>query len=267
MLAVYAAFPALWERPNLTPVWRFLAFVQNLGLRGGTAFSHAWSLSVEGQFYLVLPLVLGWIVTRRQAGVAVAAGLVLGGAILRGVLASSHLTPAGEIDGRAYLTLIYYPTWSRLDPLVFGVGLAAVRHFRLAWWARLLAAAPFLLLPGMALVAAGVCLLEADGLPVTACTLGFPLIALGLAGLLVCAVSERLPLCRVPVPGAAFLASIAYSVYLSHKLVIHQAVLFCSAHGWARTSAAALGLNVAAILLVGALLYAAVERPFLRWRG
>jgi peptidoglycan/LPS O-acetylase OafA/YrhL len=40
---------------ELLPLWRFLTFTQNLGLRPGTAFSHAWSLCIEEQFYLLLP--------------------------------------------------------------------------------------------------------------------------------------------------------------------------------------------------------------------
>jgi len=35
---------------------------------------------------------------------------------------------------RGFQTWIYYPTWTRLDPLVFGVVLAAIEKFRPRWW-------------------------------------------------------------------------------------------------------------------------------------
>ena len=267
VLAVYVAFPARREWPEMPPLWKFLGFVQNLDLHGGTAFSHAWSLCVEGQFYLGLPFLLMLVVRRRHAGTAVALGVILAEIGLRTVLASSHPAADGQgVSGRAYQHLIYYPTWTRLDPLVLGVGLAAVERFRPQGWRRLTDHAGWLLLPGLALIAFALALGEADHLTVAACVWQFPLIGLGASLLLVCAVSERLPFRRVAVPGAAFVASVAYSVYLSHKLAIHLVSGFCEAHGLALTSAPALALNLLAIALFGSALFLAVERPFLQLR-
>ena len=265
VLAAYLCLPAGREFPELPPAWKFLLFVQNIGLRGGTAFSHAWSLSVEGQFYLLLPLLLPLLVRWRRAGISVAGGVLLAGAALRAGIAWTHPGDGG-VSWRAFRGLIYYPTWTRLDPLVLGVGLAALERWRPRGWERLQRQAPWLWLPGLAAIALGLSLGEGNFLTVAACVWQFPLIALGMSTLLLCAVSDRLPFRRTAWPGAAFLASIAYSVYLSHKLVIHQTRRFCAAHGLAPDSAPAILLNLAAILLAGALLFFAVERPFLQLR-
>ncbi len=58
ILAVYAFLPSWREYPEMSPPWKFVFSVQNIGLHSGTAFSHAWSLAVEDQFYLLLPLIL-----------------------------------------------------------------------------------------------------------------------------------------------------------------------------------------------------------------
>jgi hypothetical protein len=36
----------------------------------------------------------------------------------------------GGVSFRGFQAWIYYPTWTRLDPLVFGVALAAIEKFR-----------------------------------------------------------------------------------------------------------------------------------------
>ena len=40
------------------PLWTFLTFTQNYQLQPGTAFSRAWSVCIEEQFYAVFPLVV-----------------------------------------------------------------------------------------------------------------------------------------------------------------------------------------------------------------
>lgn len=266
VLALYAALPVLREYPQMPPWWRFLAFVQNVGLHGGTCFSHAWSLCVEAQSYLALPFLLRWMVGWRRGGFLVAGGVILAGMILRATLAALHLTAEGEVSPRAFQTLIYYATWTRLDPLVLGVGLAALERFRPQTRARLMATASWLWLPGLGALGYALWLGEGD-LTVAVCVWQFPLVALGMAAMLACAVSARLPFHRVPVPGAAFVARVAYSVYLSHKLVMHLVGAFFSSRGWAMNSPGVIAVNLLAVTLVGSALFFVVERPFLRLRG
>ena len=88
VLAVYFLIPGFREAPILPPLWEFLTFTQNLGLHTGTAFSHAWSLCVEEQFYLVLPVLFLMIGYKKSVryGWVVLFGLVVMGIILRSSL-------------------------------------------------------------------------------------------------------------------------------------------------------------------------------------
>jgi peptidoglycan/LPS O-acetylase OafA/YrhL len=265
VLAIYVFLPFWREYPEMFPLWKFLLSVQNLGLRGGTAFSHAWSLGVEDQFYLLLPLVLLLALRWRLAAIIIPCAIVLGGFALRWFLALQNMTDTG-VSFRGFQMWIYYATWTRLDPLVFGVALAAVEKFRPAWWQRLMNLAPWLSLPGLGLIAYALYLGETEEIAVATCIWQFPLIALGMAALLVCAVSPRLPFRRVKVPGAAFIASIAYSAYLIQKLVIHFVAQFCASRGIALTSTAALIGVELCVYTAATILFFAVERPFLQLR-
>jgi peptidoglycan/LPS O-acetylase OafA/YrhL len=267
VLAIYFLLPSWREYSEMSqPLWKFLLSVQNIGLHGGTAFSHAWSLAVEDQFYLALPFLLLFLYRRPRAAVIVPCLLVVGGIALRAFLAAQNPSVDGGVSFRGFQAWIYYPTWTRLDPLVFGVALAAIEKFRPEWWQRLMDTAAWLWLPGLALIICGLWLGEGDYLTVTACAWQFPLIALGMAALLICAVSPRLFFRHVAIPGAAFIASIAYSAYLIQKVVIRFVEQFCASHHFALTSAPALISVELCVYAAATILFFTVERPFLQLR-
>jgi peptidoglycan/LPS O-acetylase OafA/YrhL len=265
VVLVYTLLPAwLREYDRIPPLWKFLTFTQNLGLRGGTAFSHAWSLCIEFQFYLVLPLLIIILAgrARRSLIFALPVLIILWCIFIRGFAAHWILAHYGESFGR-WQQYVYYPTYARLDGLTIGVSLAAIEIFRPHWWIAFVKQAIWLWLPALAGLVVALLWAE-NGLTVVSSALGFFLVAAACGILLVCAVSPRLPFARVPLPGAAFLATIAYSLYLTHKIPIHWAKEF--AHARSLPAMAAYSLAMTLALFIGMLLFFLVERPFLQLR-
>src|SRR5476651_2470340 len=88
VLAMYFIFPlALGERVT-APLWQFLTFTQNLGLRPGQTFSHSWSLCIEEQFYLILPaivMVIARLKGARQVGWIAIGTAIVAGMVVRGM--------------------------------------------------------------------------------------------------------------------------------------------------------------------------------------
>ena len=266
VLALYVFFPALREAPGLQPWWQFATFTLNLLIdyTHNQAFSHAWSLCVEEHFYLVFPL-LAWWLTRRPSTwkcMGVCAGMVVLGIVLRSAvwLHDAAIDPPRNW----FIEDIYYPTWMRLDGLLAGVMLAALRVFREQAWARWQARSNAVLLGGLAVSCLAFWLFrERTGLLANA--LGWPLLSFGF-GLLVFAGADRHSLIgRWRVPGAGWLAGVSYSLYLSHKIAFHlvQVTFGAALQGQRALTFATYAL---AVLLLGAVLHYLVERPFLRLR-
>jgi peptidoglycan/LPS O-acetylase OafA/YrhL len=264
IVAICVFLPALREYPSMPPAWKFLTFTQNLGLRGGTTFSHAWSLCIECQFYLLLPLLLLAFARLHRRHWVIPCAVVLCGIVIRGLIAHENLN-SPEPSFATWQKFIYYPTYARLDPLTMGVCLAAIEHFRPHWWTILTRMAKWIWIPGVAAIVLALMLAE-HTLSIANCAFAFPLIALGFSAILLCAVSPELPFSRVAIPGAAFLATVAYSVYLSHKLMIHWTLTFGASHSIAVTSVTGYLLMLSSILVGGSALFFAVERPFLQMR-
>jgi peptidoglycan/LPS O-acetylase OafA/YrhL len=139
ILLIYIFIPAFHERESLPPLWKMFTFTQNFGMdisRLGT-FSHAWSLCVEEQFYLLLPLALAFFLATgswQKAAWAIP-GLFLLTALLRWLTWHFLLTPLQGTDDFyiVWYRWIYYPTHTRLDGLVTGVGIAAIYQYREKW--------------------------------------------------------------------------------------------------------------------------------------
>lgn len=266
VLAVYVAFPVLREAPGLEAWWQFASFTLNLFIDYGRhqAFSHAWSLCVEEHFYLLFPA-LAWWATRRPSATRFAglcAALVLGGIALRaGIwLHNEALQPQRPW----FIEDLYYPTWTRLDGLLMGVLLAALQVYRPQWWARLQARSTPLLFGGLAVSALAFGLFS-DRTGLLANTVGWPLLSLGFGLLVLSASAPRGWLARCAVPGVGWLATISYSLYLSHKIAMH------AVHTWIAPALSLQGpalfaVHAAVIVGVGAALHYLVERPGLQWR-
>jgi peptidoglycan/LPS O-acetylase OafA/YrhL len=269
VLAVYAAWPAAREVPGLAPAWQFLTFTLNLLIdyQHAPAFSHAWSLCVEEHFYLLFPWLAWWLLRRPslRRAVGVGLGVVAFGMAVRGYVWLHDMAPLRDAPGPAFglrfVEGIYYPTWARLDGLLAGVALAALRLGRPGAWACLQRHAGVVLAAGIALFVLSVGLFR-ERLGFWPSVTGYPLLSLALA---LCVGAATAMPGRWAVPGCGWLARISYSLYLSHKLALHAvaigAVQPLQLHG-----AAAFGLYAAGVLAVGSVLHYAVERPFLRWR-
>jgi peptidoglycan/LPS O-acetylase OafA/YrhL len=272
VVALYFLFPVLRERPLIQPLWQFLTFTENFasGPDPPNAFSHAWSLCVEEQFYLMFPIIVALLAIRpgprTVLGVFIAVlivGIVSRGYFWLADVAQPRYDTAGLPHFGRYMTLIYYPTWARLDGLLAGVGAAAIQTFRPAWWRALTARANILGIAGVAGVVLSAIFFQDMFARFLPAVFGFPLLASSMALIVIAGSHNRSFIGRYSIPGAGALAAGAYSLYLSHKMVFHA--VESSSPWWPRPfQAISLGVALLFALGAGALLYWLVERPFLR---
>jgi peptidoglycan/LPS O-acetylase OafA/YrhL len=264
VLAVYLLLPhsPIWGK-TMAPVWNFLTFTQNFGMIYGQTFTHSWSLCIEEQFYLVLPLaVLALVGTRRSPRLlwcALAASIGAGMAT-RGI---------NFMQGQeAFSAPAYYSTFARFDELLPGVAIAMLKNFHPSLFERLLKHGNALLAAGVGMAGAvlyGV-RYDAPSLFLTS-TFGFSLVAIGFALLTCAALSPASLLNRARIPGATSLALWSYAVYLVHKPVF----MALRPELERRAIDPATPLTIVAVMAAGVfggwLLYRLVETPFMRLRA
>ncbi|WP_137939412.1 acyltransferase [Chitinivorax sp. B] len=274
MVVLYFNLPGIREFQEIQPWWQFLTFTENLLIDYSIpkAFSHVWSLCVEEHFYLLLP-VLVWAMARRPSAVnvvVVSVSIILGGLLLRWYVWQHDLAPVqGIVEGpgnffQLYIERIYYPTYTRLDGLLAGVALAIVNVYHPKQWAWLMLRANGLLLAGVVGMACSLYLFV-DRFAFLPAVIGFPLLSWSLAMLVAAAASPFSLIGRFRLPGVTVVATLAYSLYLTHKAVFH-----CVQVQWGNKLMAnpvlAYVCYGGAALVAGGGLYWLVERPGLHLR-
>jgi peptidoglycan/LPS O-acetylase OafA/YrhL len=268
VLALYYLWPAFRGDYALLPLWKFLTFTQNINLTPGTAFSHAWSLCVEEQFYVLLPAVALLIAACRKsllwAWVAVAASFAAG-MLVRAYLWDEYVqVPRG---GMGYYKYIYYASWCRFDELVAGVALALLKNHHPAAWSRITAYGNRTLLAGLAGAALMLTLFFHHHFDYWVTVLGYPALAISFSLLLVAAMSPGSMLYQWRVPGAASLALWSYAIYLLHKQLCILLSPVLQGYGYAPDGLPAVLIMIVVSIVTGWLLYALVETPFMHLRA
>jgi peptidoglycan/LPS O-acetylase OafA/YrhL len=270
VLGLYFLVPGWRESTGLSPLWEFVTFTENLFVdyAKNINFSHVWSLCVEEHFYLVLPVLAVGMMRRPswKKTVAVLAALVAMGMGIRAYVLMHELRHLDDdVRSLIYIEHMYYPTWNRLDGLMAGVGLALVKVFRPGWWERMMDWGPGLAVGGVVLVGLAMRMFvdrfsSVTGWAAWGSVVGFPVLSVGLGMLVAASVGWRWRM-----PGAELLATLAFSLYLTHKEMVHVV------QGWlpgatAERDLKAMGIYVLACLAGAGVLYLGVERPFLRLR-
>jgi peptidoglycan/LPS O-acetylase OafA/YrhL len=266
-VAIYFCFPACHERESLPPLWKYLTFTQNLGLNiaeYGT-FSHAWSLCVEEHFYLLLPLVLLALTATGflKKGYWILPALFVLGFFIRYLGWDLYQQHAEDEGSWAYwYQYVYYPSYNRLDGLLIGVSIAVVYHFAPRTWTKISQRGNWILLAGLLVlsVAYRICYEEHS---FGASLFGFPVVAMGYGLLVAAALSPTCFLYKRASRITSLIAMLSYSIYLTHKAVIHVTQDFLLQQGFDINSNLTMLICFIACLLAALILTLVIEKPFM----
>jgi peptidoglycan/LPS O-acetylase OafA/YrhL len=248
--------PAEWHGP--IPWLRYLTFTQNAVYPGISDLSMTWSLCIEEQFYLVIPLLIRFL-TRRQL-VFTLVSVVVAVPFLR-LLFYYHL-PYGQL-------YCANGTVARVDTLCLGV-LAAVLVRDPASWHWLLTKRIWLRIAFIGLLLGLIYLTLRGYSPATMATFGLSWIALFYAVVLIGVVSSRRNILQTLLSNRKLIAlgALSYCIYIIHNPLQHawRKVLLLafriSPESTGPLPADLLGIGTA--VMVAALSWKFFEKPLLR---
>lgn len=271
IVILYALFPILREGIHMAPLWRYLTFTLNIWLNRNVynTFTHSWSLCVEEQFYLILPAIIvlcTWLKIGKKA-IYILIGLFIAGFIIRIWSWDTFVQPVSTaaVKQNIWLMFIYYPTYSRLDSLLVGVSLAGLFTFypKVKTWMD--PHGNVLLLAGIALMI-GCGFLSADQTTFASSVFGYPLIAIGYGAVVAGAVCPTCILYKFKSKITTGLATLSYSIYLIHKIMLHVAQLIFGKLGVDVNGNLMFVICIISAITGALLLRYIVEKPFLRLR-
>ena len=228
ILGLYIFVPAFHEREILPSLWKMFTFTQNFNqdIAVYGTFSHSWSLCVEEQFYLLLPIILIILFSsgvKNKWSWLIPTVFILT-VLIRAIIWHFYLKPIENTDsfGMEWYKNIYYPTFTRLDGLITGIAIASLYRFKEKLFLRLKHFGNWFLLVGFMLF--GSCYLIARNQHSGIATIfSFSLIAIAFGFFVLSAICSGSLLFRFKSAITRNLATLSYSLYLSHKGLIHIA--------------------------------------------
>jgi peptidoglycan/LPS O-acetylase OafA/YrhL len=272
VLALYIALPGAREWGHLSPLWKYFTFTLNFGqdLSKYGTFSHAWSLCIEEQFYLLLPLafcLFGYFKAGKKS-IYLIILLFIAGFIARMLSWKYFAAPYLSQDdfGARWNEYVYYPTYNRLDGLLVGVSVAGLFTFYpkvKSWvnrWCYLLFAFGVLLLA----LAFQLCGVYAS---YNTAIFGFPIISVAYGLVLAAFVSPSCIFFRIKSKVTSLIATLSYSIYLSHKIIIHLVQKLLEGVGMNKNSVTTMLICFVCVIGAALLMRYLIEKPALRVRN
>ncbi len=269
-VGLYFCFPPFREKEGLPSIWRFLTFTQNLGLnlKDFGTFSHAWSLCVEEHFYIFLPLILIFLqftkLTKKSYWLLIT--LFLLGFVIRTYSFNHFFLPKVEDENSwiYWYKYIYYPTYNRLDGLLVGVSIAGIYQFLPIVWSKISKYGNQSIILGL-IILIGAYFLCYDQQTFNASIFGFTVVAIAYGFMVIGAISPTSFLYKWNSKGMTFVATLSYSIYLTHKGVIHLTHQFFA--DFKIESNLLLFISVLTCVSFAYLLNLIVEKPFMKLRN
>lgn len=274
VLILYYTIPAFREGSGLPPLWRFLTFTQNIGLDANNhkAFSHAWSLCVEEQFYILLPLIILVVLSLRlqKKTAYYAGGLIIAGFFFRLHSWDQYVQPlAGTVNRvkvfHSFLGNVYYPTYNRMDGLIVGVCIAAIVNFKPKIMNYIADKGNWVLFIGLVLLANAYAL-SYKFISFDTAVFGFPLISLAYGLMVMAALCPSCILYKFESRMTGTIAMLSYAMYLTHKQLFHLTRAGLNHLGFDTKSMWLFPVSFVVAGLGGLLLNVTVEKPFLSLR-
>ena len=256
--------PLDWVFGRMLPWYSYLTFTQNAWMSkreipGAIILGMTWSIAVEEQFYLLLPLIVRYVRKSAIPYICVAGFLVA--PIVRLFIVYRF---------RTHLWSTYVLLPSRMDSLFFGVLCAyCVREPKIWNWLITRRRTVFKVL--LALIA-GMPLLNNQGIPLTLLwvSVGVGWMSIFYGTLIVLALTgPKTVLSRVMRwKWFASLGEIGYSVYLFHLGIYCICMWLFTGHGWQLSSWKDFGVTLIALVVTitfSKLSWLYFERPIVRW--
>ena len=263
VLALYFIIPSFAEKPIALPFWEYMIFIQNFNLPV-SGFSQSWSLCVEEQFYLLFPFLALWLYPKNKNSlIAILMLTMLCGLFLRGML-WQHLDTTNNL--KQFTTIIYYPTYCRLDGFISGIFVALIQNHYYKFWHRITIYNNTLLVIGMVLLTCFI-LIVTNRDSFLSATIGFPGVSISFAIIILSALSNNSLLSKYNIPFCNRLALWSYAIYLLQKPVSVLCASYFSSIGLNNNAYSIIFINFLIQVLAGYIMFYLLESKFMLIRN
>lgn len=277
VLILYFGVNEFRDHPILPPLWKLLTFTANFGLKTGTAFSHSWSLCVEEQFYLALPIIA--VILYYKKSIKLSWSLVIltliGGMALRTYIWIAYTNGMSNnpnlFSYDNYYTYIYYFTFCHLDPIICGVIIALIRNFYSHYWHKITSWGNLSLVFGIISLSLTCYMFMNHGYAnrysLVPTIFGYTLLGISFGILLISALSPNSILHRAKIPFAEKIAVLSFAIYLIQKPLDHLTAKALIKYDLISKPSIPMFVCTALVAILGGwLLYIFVEKPSLKLR-